>query len=91
MYVSTNGGTTWTLLGVGLPHVPVIDLQFNQSLDELVAGTQGRGAFVISTDAIGPHVVSVTPATPVNPLAGSADLRDRHLQRGDRLVPDVTR
>ncbi len=71
VYVSTNGGTSWTLLGVGLPHVPVIDLQFNQSLDELVAGTQGRGAFVISTDRVGPHVVSVSPASPVNPLAGS--------------------
>ncbi len=71
VYVSVNGGGSWTLLGVGLPHAPVIDLQFNQNLEELVAGTQGRGAFMISTDEIGPHVVAVTPATPVNPLAGS--------------------
>ncbi len=71
VYVSVNGGANWTVLGVGLPHVPVVDLQFNQSLEELVAGTQGRGAFVISTDRIGPHVVSVSPASPVNPLAGS--------------------
>ncbi len=70
VYVSVNNGGTWALLGVGLPHVPVIDLQFSQNLEELVAGTQGRGAFMISTDRVGPHVVSVTPATPVNPLAG---------------------
>ncbi len=68
VYVSVNGGTTWKILGVGLPHVPVIDLQFNSTLQELVAGTQGRGVFQISTDVTGPHVVSVTPATPLNPL-----------------------
>ena len=71
VYVSVNGGTNWTLLGNGLPHVPVIDLEFNQSLEELVAGTQGRGSFMISTDRVGPHVVAVSPASPVNDLATS--------------------
>jgi hypothetical protein len=71
VYVSVNGGGSWQLLGVGLPHAPVVDLQFNPNLEELVAGAQGRGAFMISTDHTGPRVVSVTPATPVNPLAGS--------------------
>ncbi len=74
VYISTdfvNGvGTTWTKLGVGLPDVPVTSLDFSQSLEELVAGTDGRGGFVISTNFVGPHVVSVSPATPVNPLTG---------------------
>ena len=75
LYVGTNSGVyvttndaTWTLLGVGLPNVAVTSLQFNQNLEELVAGTDGQGAFLISTDFVGAHVVSVSPAGPVNPL-----------------------
>jgi hypothetical protein len=66
VYVSVDSGTHWTALGVGLPHVPVVDIEFSKTLETLVAGTQGRGAFEISTDEIGAHVVSVTPAGPVN-------------------------
>jgi FG-GAP-like repeat len=67
-YVSVDGGVHWKVLGVGLPHVPVVDLQFNRKLETLVAATQGRGAFEISTDEIGAHVVAVSPANPVNPV-----------------------
>jgi hypothetical protein len=68
---------TWTRLGAvtgpngqtlfTLPNVPVRDLQFNQNFEEIVAATQGRGAFEISTDHIGPHIVAVNPSTPVSP------------------------
>jgi hypothetical protein len=66
VYVSLDD-TTWQRLGLGMPNVPVVGLQWNQNLEELVAATGGRGAFLISTDHIGPHVVSVSPATPVSP------------------------
>ncbi len=66
VFVSVDGGKSWQRLGQGLPNVPVVAMQFNQKLEELVVGTQGRGAFEISTDRVGAHVVSVTPATPVH-------------------------
>ena len=72
VYVSVDNGAHWTTLGIGLPHVPVVDLEFSKSLEILVAGTEGRGAFEISTNEEGAHVVSVTPATPVNPYSPAA-------------------
>ncbi len=68
VYVSVDGGAHWTTLGVGLPHVPVTDLELNTKLETLVAATQGRGAFEISTDEFGAQVVGVTPTSPVNPF-----------------------
>jgi hypothetical protein len=78
VFISQDLGTTWTRLGQGLPNVPVVDLQFNQNLETLAAATQGRGAFTISTDLIGPHVtaisspagtaaVQITFSEPINP------------------------
>jgi hypothetical protein len=68
VFVSANFGASWTRFGAGsMPNVPVVNLQFNQNLNQLTAATQGRGAFVISVDYVGAHVVSVTPNTPVRP------------------------
>jgi photosystem II stability/assembly factor-like uncharacterized protein len=64
VFVSTDGGTTWNRLGEGLPNVPVVDLQFNQDFERLVAATKGRGVFQINTDFIGPKVVSIDPGNP---------------------------
>jgi hypothetical protein len=71
VFVTVDGGASWQRLGVGFPNAQVTSLQFNASLEELVAGTLGRGAFLISTDRVGPRVIAVSPATPVNPLLGS--------------------
>ncbi|TMQ32651.1 MAG: hypothetical protein E6K70_17400, partial [Planctomycetota bacterium] len=77
VFVSTDNGATWKQLGIHrnadgttvqtLPNVPVLDLQFNANFEELVAATQGRGAFAISTQVIGPRVIASTPGTPVLP------------------------
>jgi hypothetical protein len=77
LFYSVNGGATWQKLGTLppgspvlpslLPNVPILSLDFNQSLEQLVVGTQGRGVFVISTAHRGPFVVSDTPTTPVAP------------------------
>src|SRR5262249_4527468 len=45
VFASITNGATWSALGAALPSAPVVDLQFNASLNELVAGVQGRGVF----------------------------------------------
>jgi hypothetical protein len=67
VFVSVDQGNTWQRFNLGMPNVPVVNLEFNPQLNQLTAATQGRGAFVISTDYVGAHVVSETPATPVSP------------------------
>jgi hypothetical protein len=69
LFASTDGGKTWTKYGSGLPNVPVVSLNFNATTNQLVVGTQGRGIFVVSTNRVGPSVVSYTPTSPVNPGA----------------------
>src|SRR5262249_47484348 len=71
IYTSSNGGTIWQKLGVGLPNVPVVNLQFSQTQDLLIAATQGRGVFTLSTALGGPHVVSISPPTKVQGLTNT--------------------
>lgn len=44
---STNGGSTWTVTGSGMPYIAVFDLQLNPSTGRLIAFTHGRGAFAL--------------------------------------------
>jgi photosystem II stability/assembly factor-like uncharacterized protein len=67
VYVSVDNAASWSRLGKGMPNVPVKDLQFSQNYEEVVAGTLGRGAFVISTQFTGPAVTAAAPMTPVSP------------------------
>jgi hypothetical protein len=67
VYTSVDLGQTWTRLGQGLPHVPVLDIQFSPQFEKLAVATLGRGTFEISTDRLGPQVVSVSPTTPIAP------------------------
>ena len=60
-YVTVDGGATWLRLGQALPGVPVVGLLFNEAQETLVAATQGRGVFTLSTDHSGPAVDSVIP------------------------------
>lgn len=39
--------TTWRVLGTGLPRVPVLDLEYDAADRILLAGTNGRGAWVL--------------------------------------------
>jgi hypothetical protein len=54
VYVSLDNANSWAPLGLGLPHVPVVDLSFSELQDTLAAATLGRGVFVISTAPISP-------------------------------------
>ncbi|HZQ37313.1 MAG TPA: hypothetical protein VFD32_15390 [Dehalococcoidia bacterium] len=46
VYVSGDGGTSWQVVGQGLPAVQVLDLQYEPATNSLVAFTFGRGAWV---------------------------------------------
>ncbi len=100
VYSSVDNGKTWQRLGVGLPNVPVVDLQLDTKLGELAAATQGAGVFTVSTDHSGPFVTSISAPTsvanltnltvvfnkPVNPatLTGNVTITDPH---GNVITP----
>ena len=52
VYQTTDGGTTWTRFGTGLPNAQVLDLDLNNNLRILAAGTHGRGMWEISIPAV---------------------------------------
>src|SRR5207248_866533 len=45
VYASTDNGTTWQRFGVGMPNVQVTQLDLNQNLNILTAGTYGRSIY----------------------------------------------
>ncbi|HZT82463.1 MAG TPA: hypothetical protein VFA26_19700, partial [Gemmataceae bacterium] len=59
VFFSTTGGATWGRFGQGIPNVPVVDLEYDASQQVIVAASQGRGLFVLSTDRS--QVISSTP------------------------------
>ncbi len=44
---SFDGGTTWNDLRLGMPHVPVYDLQVHPRDNDLIVGTHGRGFYIL--------------------------------------------
>ena len=56
-YASRDRGATWGLLGAGLPAVPVDDLEIHPRDHDLVAGTHGRGIWIL--DDISPLAQAV--------------------------------
>ena len=52
IYVSTNQGQDWQMLGDQLPTVPVHDLIVHPRENELVLGTHGRSVFVANIDPL---------------------------------------
>jgi hypothetical protein len=47
VYVSTNGGLRWNVLGTGLPTQQVSDLQVQAKDSMIVISTYGRGMWVM--------------------------------------------
>jgi hypothetical protein len=48
LFRTTDGGATWQPFGKGLPNAPVYDIAIDHLRNRIVAGTHGRGAFMIS-------------------------------------------
>ncbi|HLJ97812.1 MAG TPA: PKD domain-containing protein [Gemmataceae bacterium] len=65
VYVSTDGGNSWSVFGTGMPNVQVISLQYNAGLHLLGAGTHGRGMFEISTQASATPPVVTPPGSQI--------------------------
>ena len=80
-YVSIDNGQSWSVLGQGLPPVPVVDLQLNTTQETLAAATQGRGVFTLSTATKGPFI---TGARREPGDRRGDDRRDGHVQRAGR-------
>ncbi len=47
VYFTVDGGARWTQLKSGIPGVPVPDLQIQSRANDLVAGTHGRGIYIL--------------------------------------------
>ena len=53
VWYTENGGANWNALGTGLPNSVVLDVEIQDSLQKLVAGTFGRGAWEIDIPTSG--------------------------------------
>jgi hypothetical protein len=56
VWTSTNGGVNWTPFELGFPNAVVVDLEIQNALQKLVAGTHGRGAWEVDIPAVGTGV-----------------------------------
>lgn len=52
VYVTTTGGETWHSLCKGLPALRVFDLFVHPETYELVAGTHGRGVYMLDVKTV---------------------------------------
>ncbi len=58
VYRSTNLGVSWSVVGAGLPNVRVTDLEVNEGLKIIAAGTYGRGLWELSMPRLDVGVVT---------------------------------
>jgi uncharacterized protein (TIGR03437 family) len=74
---TNNGGTSWSVLGSGLPQVSVMGLKLHRPTRTLRAATYGRGMWDLAVVPIGIKypVPVVTSISPVGVEAGSSDVR----------------
>ena len=47
VYVTTNGGKNWIQLKSGMPTIPIRDIKIQRRENDLVAGSFGRGIFIL--------------------------------------------
>lgn len=62
VYITTDGGGSWSALDAELPNVPVHDLAIQERESDLVAGTHGRSAWVLDISPVQALVDSVQSA-----------------------------
>jgi photosystem II stability/assembly factor-like uncharacterized protein len=95
LYTSVNGGANWQPFMTGLPTTPVHDLKIHPRDRELIAGTHGRGIWIVDivplqqwTEAIAAkavHLFEPRPAyqfgSPRDDTPGSGDNRGHQMFR----------
>jgi photosystem II stability/assembly factor-like uncharacterized protein len=79
-FYSENLGTSWQLLGVGLPAVPVFDIKIHNPTRTLVAGTHGRSMHSFDLSSFAgikdrEPVRTIEMANHPNPFSESTTLR----------------
>lgn len=52
VFFSSNGGSSWNVLGTGLPSVVVNDMKIHPVTNDLVLGTHGRSMYKLNLDSI---------------------------------------
>jgi PKD repeat protein/photosystem II stability/assembly factor-like uncharacterized protein len=72
VYVTTNGGTSWSRFGSGLPNGQVFQIELNTNLQILGAGIHGRGLWEIKIGAPGPGATHFSVSAPQSAAAGTA-------------------
>ncbi len=66
VYMSSNLGASWSLVGAGLPNARVMDLELNKNLRILAAGTYGRGLWELSLPRLDLGPITFTDAVTGN-------------------------
>jgi hypothetical protein len=81
IYVSTNGGAEWKRFMTGLPVVRVDDLLIHPRDNDLIAGTHGRGIWIVD---------DITPLQQLNEKALASDAHLFDVRPGVQWLNDVT-
>jgi hypothetical protein len=85
VYNSTNGGTTWTAYGTGLPRVAVFDMAIHAPTGTLRAATHGRGIWEIAAGKATPTFSSL--ASPLVSVAEAGSVVLGGTIKAGSLVP----
>ncbi|NND72441.1 MAG: T9SS type A sorting domain-containing protein [Rhodothermales bacterium] len=95
-FVTEDGGLSWSVLGDGLPAVPVYDLKYVKSTMDILAGTHGRSMYRLDVTQLSTAIdnnpvplageVSVYP----NPFSSSVNIEiPTHAQPMDVTIYDL--
>jgi hypothetical protein len=71
VWASTNGGAHWGVLGNGLAHAQVVEVEINKNLGILAAGTHGRGLWELAIPPKADTWATVGPNVNIDKLSGN--------------------
>ncbi|MFZ3244003.1 MAG: IPT/TIG domain-containing protein [Candidatus Acidiferrales bacterium] len=72
VFVTTNGGTSWSELATGLPHVECTSLKLNNTARALRVGTHGRGDWDLQLPGL--PTSALTGISPTSTSAGTSGI-----------------
>ena len=72
VFVTTSGGTSWSELASGLPHVECTSLKLNNNARVLMVGTHGRGDWQLQLPFAAGVTSALTAISPTSTAAGSS-------------------
>ena len=95
VHVWSEESQTWSAFGAGLPLSPVTDLEEDQILNRIVAGTYGRGAWALPLPsapdwALVPVELNASPAQCFNEITGQLVLHNAGLTAVHECALEIT-